>query len=152
LAALESKLLSYDPTFTYEDTYSAIAVKRSALMSAFRPKYEEGDVQSAHRIHLNVERWRVPEAWFGPPAAGVDAAGLGELIEIVLKTFSQEERTRLVKVPIVLANVHSFVLALCSFIFEGCVPDRWTCPYSWFNRASTEHCAAHPGTRYSNIS
>jgi len=97
LAALESKLLSYDPTFTYEDTYSAIAVKRSALMSAFRPKYEEGDIQSAHRIHLNVERWRVPEAWFGPPAAGVDAAGLGELIEIVLKTFSQEERTRLVK-------------------------------------------------------
>ena len=150
LAALESKLLSYDPTFTYEDTYSAIVVKRSALMSAFRPKYEEGDVQGAHRIHLNVERWRVPEAWFGPPAAGVDAAGLGELIEVVLKTFSSEERARLVKV-----QKPSWDFIFCCLIvfmgFEGRVPDRRTCPYSRFNRPGTEHSPANPCPRYSIV-
>lgn len=98
LAFLESKLLQHDPTFTTADTYSALDVQRSALMSAFRPRYEEGDIQGAHRIHLNVERERVPEAWFGPGAAGVDSAGLSELVESVLKSFSHEEQARLVKV------------------------------------------------------
>lgn len=98
LAFLESKLLLHDPTFTPAETYDAIDVQRSALMAAFRPRYDEGDIPGAHRIHLNVERWRVPEAWFGPAAAGVDAAGLGELIEGVLKGFDINDRTRLVKV------------------------------------------------------
>jgi len=97
LATVESKLLGHDPSFTAADTYSAITMKRSALMSAFRPKYEEGDVEGTHRVHLNIERWRVPEAWFGPAAAGVDSAGLGELIENILKGFPTEERNRLVK-------------------------------------------------------
>lgn len=67
-------------------------------MTAFRPRYLDGDTEGANRIHLNVERWRVPEAWFRPGMAGVDAAGLGELLESVLKTFSVDERQRLVKV------------------------------------------------------
>ena len=32
------------------------------------------------RIHLNVERWRVCEAWFSPTMAGIDSAGLGEVL------------------------------------------------------------------------
>ncbi len=67
-------------------------------MSAFRPKYEEGDVEGTHRVHLNIERWRVPETWFGPAAAGVDSAGLEELMENILKGFPAEERNRIVKV------------------------------------------------------
>jgi actin-related protein 5 len=50
------------------------------------------------RIHLNLERWRVCEAWFAPNMAGVDSAGIGEVIQNILAAFSAEERRRLVKV------------------------------------------------------
>ncbi|KAF8323091.1 actin-like ATPase domain-containing protein [Clavulina sp. PMI_390] len=97
LANLESKLFTYDNTFSYADTYEGISSRQSALMTAFRPRYPEGDAEGANRIHLNIERWRVPEVWFQPSIAGVDSAGLGELLESVLKTFSADERQRVVK-------------------------------------------------------
>lgn len=50
------------------------------------------------RIHLNIERWRVCEAWFSPNMAGVDSAGLGEIMQNVLSRFSDQEKGRLVKV------------------------------------------------------
>lgn len=112
LAAVEQKLLAHDPTFTAEQTHTSLSSQRSALMSAFRPQYEEGDIQGLHfshmcrfrahlvagktRIHLNVERWRVPEAWFSPGMAGVDSAGIGEVLQNVLARFSNDEKARLV--------------------------------------------------------
>ncbi len=45
LQTLEQKLLMHDPTFTTEHTHAALSSQRSALMSAFRPQYEEGDVE-----------------------------------------------------------------------------------------------------------
>jgi len=111
LATLESKLLTHDTTFSYAETFEGISSRQSALMSAFRPKYPDGDIEGANRIHLNIERWRVPEAWFQPAMAGVDVAGLGELVESILKGFSDAERRRLV-------NVSSFLTELgsCSHI------------------------------------
>ena len=50
------------------------------------------------RIHLTTERWRVCEAWFSPSMAGVDSAGLGEVMQNVLARFSEAEKGRLVKV------------------------------------------------------
>ena len=50
------------------------------------------------RIHLNVERWRVCEAWFSPSMAGVDSAGLGEVLQNVLARFPDVDKGRLVKV------------------------------------------------------
>ena len=50
------------------------------------------------RIHLNVERWRVPETWFSPSMAGVDSAGLGEVLQTTLARFTEAEKGRLVKV------------------------------------------------------
>lgn len=57
LQTVEQKLLAHDPTFTLNHTHAAIATQRSALISAFRPQYEEGDVEgpfqsrfSSHRI------------------------------------------------------------------------------------------------------
>ena len=44
LQTIENKLLAHDPTFTLQHTYASIASQRSALISAFRPQYEEGDV------------------------------------------------------------------------------------------------------------
>ena len=46
--------------------------------------------REAHQIHLNVERIRVPEVIFQPSIAGVDQAGLVEIIEgIVMGRFSE---------------------------------------------------------------
>lgn len=45
LQAIEQKLLTHDPSFTLHHTHAAIATQRSALIAAFRPQYEEGDVE-----------------------------------------------------------------------------------------------------------
>jgi actin-related protein 5 len=52
------------------------------------------------RIHLNTERWRVCETWFSPGMAGVDTAGLGEVIQNILARFSESAKSRLVKVRV----------------------------------------------------
>ncbi|KAF8168439.1 chromatin remodeling complex subunit [Crassisporium funariophilum] len=93
LQAIEQKLLTFDPTFTNQHTHASIITQRSALMSAFRPSYEEGDIEGNTRIHLNTERWRVPEAYFSPAMAGVDSAGLGEVIQNIIPYFV-ESRSR----------------------------------------------------------
>ena len=95
---LESKLLQYDPSFTPADTYSALATQRSALVKAFRPQYDEADTAGQYRMHLSVERWRVCEPWFNPAMAGVDTAGLGEVLGGVLGAFNEQEKARLVGV------------------------------------------------------
>ena len=47
LQAIEQKLLAHDPTFTAQQTHASIASQRSALMAAFRPSYNEGDVEGS---------------------------------------------------------------------------------------------------------
>ncbi|KIK66134.1 hypothetical protein GYMLUDRAFT_70347 [Collybiopsis luxurians FD-317 M1] len=97
LQMIEQKLLTYDPTFTSQQTHASITSQRSALLTAFKPSYEEGDVAGNTRIHLSTERWRACEAWFSPGIAGVDSAGLGEVIQNILSRFSEAEKGRLVK-------------------------------------------------------
>lgn len=75
--------------------------QRSALLSAFRPQYEEGDIAGHSRIHLNTERWRVCETYFSPSMAGVDSAGVGEVLQSVLARFTEAEKARLVQVWVV---------------------------------------------------
>ncbi|KAJ8482260.1 hypothetical protein ONZ45_g15010 [Pleurotus djamor] len=96
LQAVEAKLLEHDPSFTAQHTHASILSQRSALISAFRPIYEDGDVEGHARIHLNTERWRVCETWFSPGMAGVDSAGLGEVLQNVISTFSETEKAKLV--------------------------------------------------------
>jgi actin-related protein 5 len=50
------------------------------------------------RIHLSIERWRACETWFAPSMAGVDSAGLGEVLQNVLASFSLSDRGLLVQV------------------------------------------------------
>lgn len=49
LHAVEAKLLEHDPTFTNEHTHASLASQRSALLLAFRPVYEEGDIEGMDR-------------------------------------------------------------------------------------------------------
>ncbi|TFY57542.1 hypothetical protein EVJ58_g6958 [Rhodofomes roseus] len=97
LQAVEQKLLQHDPSFTHEHTHASLAAQRSALLAAFKPQYDDGDVEGKTRVHLNIERWRVCEAWFSPSMAGVDSAGLGEVLQSVLSRFPDSEKGRLAK-------------------------------------------------------
>lgn len=86
--------------FRVEHTYAALTSQRSALMQAFRPYYPEGDPAGAARVHLTTERWRACETWFAPGTAGVDCAGLGEVVQNVLARFTEAEKGRLVNVSL----------------------------------------------------
>ncbi|KAJ6573856.1 chromatin remodeling complex subunit [Mycena vulgaris] len=97
LLTIEQKLLAHDPSFTAQHTHASLASKRSELISTLRPTYDESNVEGLCRIHLSTERWRVCETWFSPAMAGVDSAGLGEVVQNVLARFSDAEKERLVK-------------------------------------------------------
>lgn len=90
--------MEFDPSFTSADTYSSLSTQRSALLEAFRPRYNENNIAGQCRLHLNIERWRVCEPWFNPNIAGVDTAGIGEVLGSVLNSFSEMEKQRLVQV------------------------------------------------------
>lgn len=105
LGAIEKQLLEHDPTFSIEQTYAAVSTARSKLLEAFRPGYPEDDVRGHARIHLNVERWRTVETWFSPGMAGLDSAGLGEIVQFVLSRFKPEQRLRMAKVRLYCAVI-----------------------------------------------
>jgi hypothetical protein len=81
----------------------------------------------ASRIHLNVERWRVCEAWFWPGMAGVDSAGLGEVMQNVLARFSDHEKGRLAGV----CGMPDHCGALDSTGTAECVCHRFTLKTPW---------------------
>jgi len=92
LKDIEKELLEYDSNFTEHDTLDAQNDWTKSLMHAFLrgPLPGVGDTQrEEYQLHLNVERIRVPEVIFQPSIAGVDQAGLVEIIEgIVMNRFS----------------------------------------------------------------
>ena len=65
-----------------------------AFLRGARPHDPESQRES-YQIHLNVERIRVPEVVFQPGIAGVDQAGLVEIIEgIVMGRFSDPQQQK----------------------------------------------------------
>ncbi|KAK3390405.1 actin-like ATPase domain-containing protein [Podospora didyma] len=86
--ALEQDLLKYDKDFTYEHTLEAQKDWTKSLLHAFRygPRpLDAGSSAEMHRIHLNVERIRVPEVIFQPSAiAGIDQAGIVDIAGDIL--------------------------------------------------------------------
>jgi actin-related protein 5 len=98
LKAIESDLLQYDIAFSEKDTLEAQNDWTKSVMHAFlrgaRPHDPESQ-REGHQIHLNVERIRVPEVIFQPGIAGVDQAGLVEIIEgIVMGRFSDPRQQK----------------------------------------------------------
>jgi hypothetical protein len=108
LKLIESRLLEHDPEFTEDDTADRRALRRHYLLNAFvrglaptdpLSDYDpERNVEQASQLHLNMERIRVPEVIYEPHMAGLDCAGLLEIIENMLRHFSLDERNRLTKV------------------------------------------------------
>lgn len=60
--------------------------------------YDPSDPAQAAQLHVNIEQIRVPEALYQPQMAGIDQAGLLEIIGHVLKQFSPSEQDRLTTV------------------------------------------------------
>nr|6FHS_J Chain J, Arp5 [Thermochaetoides thermophila DSM 1495]8AV6_J Chain J, DASH complex subunit DAD4 [Thermochaetoides thermophila]8OO7_J Chain J, Actin-related protein 5 [Thermochaetoides thermophila]8OOC_J Chain J, DASH complex subunit DAD4 [Thermochaetoides thermophila]8OOF_J Chain J, Actin-related protein 5 [Thermochaetoides thermophila]8OOK_J Chain J, Actin-related protein 5 [Thermochaetoides thermophila]8OOP_J Chain J, Actin-related protein 5 [Thermochaetoides thermophila]8OOR_J Chain J, len=88
IRSLENDLLRYDKTFSYDMTLDAQRDWSKSLLHAFRygPRpFDPSSQAETHRVHLNVERIRVPEVLFQPAAiAGVDQAGLVEIAGDIL--------------------------------------------------------------------
>ncbi|KAK3323930.1 ARP5-like protein, partial [Cercophora scortea] len=86
--ALEHDLLEYDKDFTYENTLEAQKDWSKSLLHAFRygPRpFDPASSAETHRIHLNVERIRVPEVLFQPNAiAGIDQTGIIDIAGDIL--------------------------------------------------------------------
>ncbi|KAJ2895465.1 chromatin remodeling complex subunit (actin) [Zalerion maritima] len=78
----EEELLEHDPDFLEEHTHGAQNSWSRSLLHAFErgPWAFDGSQSEMNQIHLNVERIRVPEVVFQTNIAGVDQAGLGEII------------------------------------------------------------------------
>lgn len=102
LNSVEQELLEYDPDFTENHTLAAQSDWTKSLVHAFLRgpwPFDPESQREAHQIHLNVERIRVPEVVFKPSIAGVDQAGLIEMVaNIVNQRFSSaQDRDRLLK-------------------------------------------------------
>lgn len=103
---LEEELLEHDPNFHHEDTFAVqetfdwknlvlhkfIHGPRQSLSAAMQIEGHDPDelmnnpdiIRRNHQLHVNVERIRVPEIYFQPHIAGVDQAGIIEVIQNLL--------------------------------------------------------------------
>lgn len=84
---LQRVLLEHDPDFTTADLIGEkvdwrYSVVHKFLYGAHPLDLESGD--QGHQLNLNVERIRVPEVLFQPGIAGVDQAGIGEVVTMML--------------------------------------------------------------------
>lgn len=103
LQSIESRLLQHDTTFTEDDTMVGRAQVKNALINAFvrggaADRFDPTDLRQSYQLHLNVERIRVPEAYFQPAMFGVDSAGLGEVAGWLLNGFEEEQRRKMMQV------------------------------------------------------
>ncbi len=94
--------MEHDPTFSSEDTWSARIARKTRLTGTFLrgrqlAEWDAADPLYQHQLHLNIERFRVPEVLFQPHMAGVDQAGLDELCAHVLKNFTGDTRLKMAR-------------------------------------------------------
>jgi actin-related protein 5 len=110
LKGVEKQLLEHDPSFTLDDTAERRSLRKHHLLNAFVRGMAPDDPLSSHdpenpehtsRLHLNIERLRAVEPLFQPSMAGVDQAGMAELVEHVFKQFNAADRERLASVSII---------------------------------------------------
>jgi actin-related protein 5 len=103
LQNIEERLLQFDPKFTEDETLEGRAHAKNALINAFVRGGQEGrfdpeDMRMNHQLHLNVERIRVPEAWFQPGMFGQDYAGIGEMAGWIMNGYDEEQRKKMMQV------------------------------------------------------
>lgn len=127
LSAIETRLLTLDPTFGPDDTYAARLARKNRLTLTFfngpgggeeasiaptvglaakdtdasadpnKPDTDPESIKRQHQLHLNVERIRVPEVLWQPSIAGLDQAGLDEICSHVVHSFDADVRARMLQ-------------------------------------------------------
>ncbi|KAJ9475548.1 Actin-related protein 5 [Pseudozyma hubeiensis] len=125
LSAIETRLLTLDPTFGPDDTYAARLARKNRLTLTFfngpgggeessiaptdpalslkdesdpnKPDTDPESIKRQHQLHLNVERIRIPEVLWQPSIAGLDQAGLDEICSHVVHSFDAEVRARMLQ-------------------------------------------------------
>ncbi|KAF1983698.1 actin-like ATPase domain-containing protein [Aulographum hederae CBS 113979] len=87
LKGIEEQLLKHDPNFTEQSTREAQTNWTKSLVHAFQHgpyPYDPESQKDMHQVHLNVERIRVPEVVFQPSIAGLDQAGIVEIVSSII--------------------------------------------------------------------
>lgn len=56
------------------------------------------ELKKSHQLHMNIERFKVPEILFQPHLAGVDQAGLDEISAHILNGFENSIKEKMLKV------------------------------------------------------
>ena len=102
MKTVETELLKYDASFNESKTMAAQNDWTKSLMHAFLrgPRaFDSESQQETHQLHLNVERIRVPEIVFQPAIAGLDQAGIADIIADILNhgTVSSQDRRDMLK-------------------------------------------------------
>jgi actin-related protein 5 len=96
LMSIEEELERHDESF-YAVLAQELSASRTILDRLREPELPAQDDEAArHQLHMNVERWRVPESLFQPQALlGLDSAGLPEAINHLLSALPPSQQSRL---------------------------------------------------------
>lgn len=84
---LQRVLLEHDPDFTTADLFGEKIDWRYSVVHKFlygAHDLDPEDHEQAYQLNLNIERIRVPEVLFQPGIAGVDQAGVAEIVTTIL--------------------------------------------------------------------
>ncbi|PRT54442.1 Actin-related protein 5 [Wickerhamiella sorbophila] len=87
ISELQRVLLEHDPDFTTADLFGEKIDWRHSIVHKFLYGAHELDPENheqAYQLNLNIERIRVPEVLFQPDIAGVDQAGVTEIVTAML--------------------------------------------------------------------
>ncbi|KAK3087425.1 hypothetical protein FSP39_005792 [Pinctada imbricata] len=84
LEELETLLREHDPEFQKE-------------MDASMGPSTEFDIAEYYRLHLAIEKIRVPELLFQPSMIGIEQAGISEAMDFVIKKYQPDVQNRIVQ-------------------------------------------------------
>ncbi|KAJ3030145.1 Nuclear actin-protein involved in chromatin remodeling [Rhizophlyctis rosea] len=100
LQKLDELLIIHDPSFIPEDVYDETRSFRNTILHRLAygsGAWDPSDPATMSQVHLNIERFRVPEAVFQPGIVGLDQAGLLECVTEILKRFDEGQTERMCK-------------------------------------------------------
>ena len=91
LQACEALLEKFDPNFDPNVDIAAPTYKLLQKLNGDAFMNAEADMREKHQLFLNIERVRVSEAIFRPELAGIDQAGLEEILDMLLQRINANE-------------------------------------------------------------
>lgn len=141
LEELETMLKEHDPEFQKEMDEAA----------------GEFDIAEYYRLHISVERIRVPELLFQPSMIGLEQSGIAETVDYVFKKFSPEDQNRLAQhvfltgsnanFPNLLERISKELLEMRPFqstfnVFKAANPslDAWLGARKWVMSPASSAC------------